>query len=88
MGLIEAFRAVAEAPADQKAAILTKSISLAMNCTAFGLMVGIPCLFMHMAIMGIVKKIVDDIDMYSVKLENLLITRGKGGGAETAAPAE
>ena len=88
MGLIEAFRAVAEAPADQKAAILTKSISLAMNCTAFGLMVGIPALFMHMIVQGIVKKIVDDIDMYSVKLENLLITRGKGGLAEPSTPAE
>ena len=85
MGLIEAFRAVAEAPADQKSAILTKSIAVAMNCTAFGLMVGIPALFTHMVLAGIVKKIIDEIDMYSVKLENLLITRGKGGTPEIPA---
>ena len=79
MGLIEAFRAVGEASAEEKSAILTKSISVAMNCTAFGLMVGIPALFTHMILAGITKKIIDEIDMYSVKLENLLITRGKAG---------
>src|SRR5580704_8316307 len=39
MGLIEAFRVVAEAPADQKAVLMTKAISVAMNTTAFGLLV-------------------------------------------------
>jgi biopolymer transport protein ExbB/TolQ len=82
MGLIEAFRAVGEASAEEKSAILTKSISVAMNCTAFGLMVGIPALFTHMMLAGITKKIIDEIDMYSVKLENLLITRGKAGPLE------
>jgi ATP-dependent protease Clp ATPase subunit len=32
-----------------------------------------------MLLTGITKKIIDEIDMYSVKLENLLITRGKSG---------
>jgi len=82
MGLIDAFRVVAEAPADQKSALLTKYISVAMGTTAFGLMVAIPCLFIHMTLMGITKKIIDEIDMFSVKLENLLITRGKGGTGE------
>jgi biopolymer transport protein ExbB/TolQ len=78
-GLINAFKAVANAPADKKSAILTGAISEAMNCTAFGLLVGIPSLFTHMALSGIMKKIIDEIDMYAVKLENLLITRGKSG---------
>jgi biopolymer transport protein ExbB len=85
MGLINAFRAVAKADPAQKSQILTEAISEAMNTTAFGLMVGIPALFAHLLLTGIVKKIIDEIDMYSVKLENLLITRGKGGtdgGAE------
>lgn len=81
MGLIDAFRVVAEAPADQKSALLTKYISVAMGTTAFGLMVAIPAIFIHMMLSGTTKKIVDEIDMYSVKLENLLITRGKSGGA-------
>ncbi len=81
MGLIDAFRVVAEAPADQKSALLTKYISVAMGTTAFGLMVAIPSIFIHMLLSGVTKKIVDEIDMYSVKLENLLITRGKSGGS-------
>jgi biopolymer transport protein ExbB/TolQ len=56
-----------------------------MNTTAFGLMVAIPGIFIHMMLVGVTKKIVDEIDMYSVKLENLLITRGKSGTGEGAA---
>jgi biopolymer transport protein ExbB/TolQ len=41
-------------------------------------MVGIPSLFAHLFLSGMVKKITDEIDMYSVRLENLLINRGKG----------
>jgi biopolymer transport protein ExbB/TolQ len=79
MGLIDAFRVVAEAAPDQRSQLLTKAISVAMNTTAFGLMVAIPGLFLHMLLSGVTKKIIDEIDMYSVKLENLLITRGKSG---------
>jgi biopolymer transport protein ExbB/TolQ len=82
MGLIGAFEVVANAPADQKSALLSKYISIAMGTTAFGLMVAIPAIFIHLLLSGVTKKIVDDIDMYSVKLENLLITRGKSGTAD------
>src|SRR3989338_9918895 len=41
MGLIEAFTVVADAPPEQKSLLLTRAISVAMNCTAFGLMVAI-----------------------------------------------
>jgi biopolymer transport protein ExbB len=86
MGLIGAFRAVAKADPAQKSQILTEFIAEAMNCTAFGLMVGIPGLFAHMYLAGSIKKITDELDMYSVKLENLLITRGKGGLETTQTP--
>lgn len=79
MGLIGAFRAVAKADPAQKSQILTEFIAEAMNCTAFGLMVGIPALFAHLFLSNMVKKITDELDMHSVRLENLLITRGKGG---------
>lgn len=78
-GLIEAFRAVAKVSAAEKATVLTGAISEAMNCTAFGLVVGIPALFAHLVLAGMTKKIIDELDFYSVKLENLLTTRGKGG---------
>ncbi|HXW60218.1 MAG TPA: MotA/TolQ/ExbB proton channel family protein [Myxococcota bacterium] len=75
MGLIEAFRVVAEAPADQKSALLTKSIAVAMNTTAFGLLVAIPASIILLILMGVTKKIQDDMDLYSLKLEVLLKNR-------------
>ena len=69
---------VAKADPAQKSQILTEFIAEAMNCTAFGLMVGIPALFAHLFLSNVVKKITDELDMHSVRLENLLINRGKG----------
>jgi len=46
-GLIHAFTAVASANPAEKANLLAASISEAMNCTAFGLMVAVPVLFIH-----------------------------------------
>ena len=78
MGLIEAFTVVAKAPADQKSALLSAAIGVAMNTTAFGLMVAIPTILIFMTLTGITKKITNEIDYYSVRLENLLYARGKG----------
>lgn len=75
MGLIEAFRVVAEAPADQKSALLTKSIAVAMNTTAFGLIVAIPASIVLLILMGTTKKIQDDMDLYALKTEVLLKNR-------------
>ena len=46
-GLIHAFSAVATANPAEKANLLSASISEAMNCTAFGLMIAVPLLFVH-----------------------------------------
>ena len=78
IGLIQAFDAVATAPADQKTTMLTASIAVAMNTTAFGLIVAIPTLAAYTFLNNTVKRMIDEIDQYSVKLQNLLITRGKG----------
>jgi biopolymer transport protein ExbB/TolQ len=47
MGLIAAFTAVANAAPAEKAALLSQSISVAMNTTAFGLMAAIPLILLH-----------------------------------------
>jgi len=78
MGLIEAFDAVAKAPPDQKTTMLTAAIAIAMNTTAFGLIVAIPTIAAYVFLNHTVKKIIDEIDQYSVKLQNLLVSRGKG----------
>jgi biopolymer transport protein ExbB len=68
---------VAEAPADQKAVLMTKAISVAMNTTAFGLLVAIPVTMVFLILTGTTKKITDEMDIYSLKLENFLRDRKK-----------
>lgn len=77
MGLIDAFNVVAEAPADQKSILMTKAIAVAMNTTAFGLIVAIPVTMVYLLLAGTTKKITDDMDVYSLKLENALRLRKK-----------
>lgn len=79
LGLIDAFSALATiTDPEQQTKMLTAGISVAMNTTAFGLMVAIPCLLSHVMLSSITKKILDEIEHHSVKLENLLITRLHG----------
>ena len=47
IGLIDAFTAVSTADPAQKAELLSASIAVAMNTTAFGLVAAIPLLLLH-----------------------------------------
>ena len=70
MGLIAAFTAVANANPAEKADLLSASISVAMNTTAFGLMCAIPLLLLHAKLMSTTGQIVDSLEMASVKALN------------------
>jgi len=70
MGLIEAFTAVANANPAEKADLLSASISVAMNTTAFGLMSAIPLLLLHSKLTSTTGQIVDSLEMASVKALN------------------
>lgn len=72
MGLIEAFTAVANANPAEKADLLSASISVAMNTTAFGLMAGIPLLIVHTILTSKTGEIVDGLEMASVKVLNII----------------
>jgi biopolymer transport protein ExbB len=72
MGLIEAFTAVANADPAEKADLLSASISVAMNTTAFGLMTAIPLLVVHSILASRTTEIVDSLEMASVKTLNLI----------------
>ena len=72
MGLIEAFTAVANANPAEKADLLSASISVAMNTTAFGLMAGIPLLIVHALLTSKTGEIVDSLEMASVKTLNII----------------
>ena len=75
MGLIQAFTAVANANPAEKADLLSASISVAMNTTAFGLMVAIPLLLAHAFMQTKTMQVVDSLEMATVKMTNLITGR-------------
>jgi biopolymer transport protein ExbB/TolQ len=68
--LIAAFTAVANADPAEKATLLSQSISIAMNTTAFGLMAAIPLLLMHAYLQGKTRSIIENLDIAIVKFLN------------------
>jgi biopolymer transport protein ExbB/TolQ len=72
-GLIKAFAAVSFADAAEKAVLLAKGISEAMNCTAFGLGTAIIGLVMFSVLSGTTQNLVDDINESTVRMLNLVL---------------
>ncbi|WP_296931448.1 MotA/TolQ/ExbB proton channel family protein [uncultured Marinobacter sp.] len=85
IGLIAAFTAVAAADPSQKASLLSESISVAMNTTAFGLMSAIPLLMFHAVLQTRTNEIVDSFEMAGVKLLNIVSDPGSDPVAGDAA---
>ena len=83
IGLINAFAAVATVNPAEKANLLSASISVAMNCTAFGLMTAVPLLFIHAWLQTKTTELIDSLEMASVKFLNAVTERRP----ETPAPA-
>ena len=77
MGLIQAFTAVANANPAEKADLLSASISVAMNTTAFGLISAIPLLVTHSVLTAKTGEIVDSLEMASVKTLNVITSLAK-----------
>ncbi len=77
MGLIQAFTAVANANPAEKADLLSASISVAMNTTAFGLMVAIPLLVTHTVLTSKTGQIVDSLEMATVKVLNVISSKAR-----------
>ena len=84
MGLIQAFTAVANANPAEKADLLSASISVAMNTTAFGLMVAIPLLIIHAVLTSKTGDIVDSLEMATVKALNVFSRRAKRAAVQEA----
>ena len=72
IGLIKAFTAVAQVDPSLKAEILSTSISVAMNTTAFGLIVAIPLLLFYTVLQTKTTEIIDSLEMTVVKFVNHL----------------
>jgi biopolymer transport protein ExbB len=72
LGLIQAFNAVANVNPAEKADLLSASISVAMNTTAFGLMVAVPLLIAHAWLNSRTSEIIASLEMASVKTLNII----------------
>ncbi len=72
LGLIHSFGAVAKADPAEKAALLARGISEAMNNTAMGLGIAIPALVMFSVFQGRTQHMVDDINEAAVTILNLV----------------
>jgi len=75
IGLIHAFTAVSNADPADKAELLSASISIGMNCTAFGLMVAIPLVLVHSLLQTKTTELIDSLEMVSVKIVNAIAER-------------
>jgi len=75
MGLINAFAAVSTVNPAEKANLLSASISVAMNCTAFGLMTAVPLLVIHAVLQTKTTELIDSLEMASVKFLNTVAER-------------
>jgi biopolymer transport protein ExbB/TolQ len=81
VGMIFAFKGLSAVSADKRQEVLSNGIAVAMYTTAFGLLVAIPTLLCHIVLTNMARGIVDEVDLYSAKLENLLIARLRSGAA-------
>jgi biopolymer transport protein ExbB/TolQ len=75
MGLIMSFRGLSVATPEQRATLLGTGIAEAMYNTAAGLLIAVICIFAHLLLSGLAKKIIGDLDYYTSRLENLLTLR-------------
>lgn len=82
VGLIAAFGGLATADESSRQEVLSSGISIAMYTTAFGLIVAIPSLIIHLGLSRITTTIAEEVDHYSVMLEDLLVTQVRGSSNE------
>lgn len=83
IGLIAAFSAVANADPAEKASLLSQSISVAMNTTAFGLIAAIPLLLCHAVLQTKTSEIITNLETAGVKFLNIIAKNNVPSKIET-----
>ena len=86
VGLISAFASIATANPAEKATLLAASISVAMNCTASGLITAITLLLTHMYLDSKTTRLIDSLEIASVKFLNSVVERRSDDAAEPTPP--
>ncbi len=85
-GLIATFEAVAFAAPAERQSKLSAGISTAMYHTAIGLFIAVTCMIAHLILSAAAKKVVGDLESFSLRLENLLGESAHGAPGGAAAP--
>lgn len=75
LGLIGAFAAVSGADPAKRSEMLAAGISEALHNTALGLGIAVIAIVFHLILSGMAKRLVGDLETFSMKLENFLITQ-------------
>ncbi len=88
-GLIRTFKAIGDlSPQEQKEA-LSRGISEAMYNTAYGLSIALICMIGHLLLSAAMKKVVGDLEAFSLRFENLVAEGGTAAASRApAAPTE
>jgi biopolymer transport protein ExbB/TolQ len=74
-GLQQQFAALATADPSQKAALLANGIAIALNTTAFGILVAVVCMVMYSVLGSKANTIIEEIDESSVRVLNFLFAQ-------------
>jgi biopolymer transport protein ExbB len=82
--LIHIFKAVAFAKPQDKQTLLSNGIAEAMYNTATGLFIAVLCMVAHLTLSAAAKRVLGDLESFSLRLENML---GDGAAMEAAAAA-
>lgn len=68
IGMIESFSSLSAASAAERSALLAKGISMAMNATAYGLIVAVPSLVAYSVLTNRSQQLVDDLNKAAMKV--------------------
>jgi biopolymer transport protein ExbB/TolQ len=79
-GLIRTFSGIGNANPAERQTKLSDGIAEAMYNTAFGLSIALLCMLAHLVLSAAMKKVVSDLEAFSLRFENLL---AEGGAAQS-----
>lgn len=86
VGLIQAFAAIANLGAAERAEVLTSGVALAMNTTAYGLIVAIPALIMFGVLSSRSNDLQEDLNQSAFRAFNWLTFNFENAGQKVSRP--
>jgi biopolymer transport protein ExbB len=86
-GLITTFRSIGNKDPVTAKKELSDGISEAMYNTAYGLSIALICMVAHLLLSAAMKRVIGDLEAFSLRFENLLAEGGAGASASSRAPA-